>query len=184
MSNVKLTREPEPMHAGGSVAYRVTMDGRWIGWVGDARPWRGWRFGQSYWWSCWREEGDTAARWNTTEPLGSRKSAIEALVNQVEQKGSKMSEERLTTEAAIREWLLRYAWMGTEEEQAREVDCIMAQGEVASIVDGLTERFAGMANDDSQRLEAHEFALSSMYECHDGPHLETCPHYKPQADTE
>jgi hypothetical protein len=79
MDDVKLTREPEPLHAGGQVSYRVTVAGRWIGWVGDARPWRGWRYGQRHWWACWREEGDTAARWNS-EPLSSRQAAVQALL--------------------------------------------------------------------------------------------------------
>jgi hypothetical protein len=81
---------------------------------------------------------------------------------------------KLTTEA-VRDWLLDYAWNGTPVDQAREVECIMAQGDVVSIVDGLTERYAGQANDDQQAGQAREFALSSLYECHDGPHLVTCP---------
>jgi len=65
----KLTKvsdtEPEIVAGGGTVVYRVTLDGRWVGWVGDTRPWRGWRFGGRQWWACWREDGDTAARWNS-----------------------------------------------------------------------------------------------------------------------
>ncbi|GAA1232380.1 hypothetical protein GCM10009676_14470 [Prauserella halophila] len=28
----------DEMHAGGTVAYRVTLDGEFVGWVGDGRP--------------------------------------------------------------------------------------------------------------------------------------------------
>ena len=67
---VQLERAPDAMHSGGTVAYRVlladgTSAGRWIGWVGDGRAWRGWRYGTRQWWACWREHGDTAARWST-----------------------------------------------------------------------------------------------------------------------
>lgn len=79
------------------------------------------------------------------------------------------------TEDAIREWLLEYAWLGTPKEQEREVDCIMAQQDTVSVVDALTEKYSGMANDDRQALEAQGFALSGLYECHDEPHLSTCP---------
>jgi len=79
------------------------------------------------------------------------------------------------TEDQIREWLLGYAWLGTREERAAEVDCIIAQGDVESIVDGLTEKFSGQAVDDAQAGQASEFALSSLYECHEAPHLPTCP---------
>lgn len=79
------------------------------------------------------------------------------------------------TKAAVHSWLLDYAWLGTPDEQTREVACIMAQGDVVSIVDGLTEKYASQANDDKQTLEAQGFALSTLYECHDEPHLATCP---------
>ncbi len=99
MAEVKLTREPEAMHAGGDVAYRVTVDGRWIGWVGDARPWRGWRYGQRYWWACWREEGDKAARWNSGD-LPTRKAAIQALLFEMEQgKGNQVNVDDVVNEA-------------------------------------------------------------------------------------
>lgn len=68
MTAAKLAADPDSesmVAAGGTVVYRVTVDGRWIGWVGDIRPWRGWRYGGRQWWACWREEGDNAARWNS-----------------------------------------------------------------------------------------------------------------------
>jgi hypothetical protein len=84
---------------------------------------------------------------------------------------------QVTTDA-IRDWLLDYAWSGNEDQQRRNVECIMSQGDVVSIVDGLTERYAGQAFDHEQAMEAQGFALSSLYECHDGPHLPTCPDYR------
>lgn len=69
------------MHGGGTVAYRVEVDGRWIGWVGDGREWRGYGYGGRRWWACWREDGDTAARWNTAGLThATRASALEALI--------------------------------------------------------------------------------------------------------
>lgn len=67
MNAPKLTKDHghDSMAGGGTVTYRVTLDGRWVGWVGDERPWRGWRYGGRRWWACWREDGDTAARWNS-----------------------------------------------------------------------------------------------------------------------
>jgi hypothetical protein len=84
----RLTVDPERDHAGGgSVTYRVTIDERWIGWVGDMRPWRGWRFGGRKWWACWREEGDNAARWNSgfsdDDGHKTRAAALAALLAQV-----------------------------------------------------------------------------------------------------
>lgn len=77
------------------------------------------------------------------------------------------------TRNQIRKWLLAYAWNGTTAEQAAEVECILAQ-------DGwkhhgaLAEKFRGQAEDPDTNAP-DEFALSSLYECHDGPHLSTCP---------
>lgn len=85
MSAARLQREQrdEPMHAGGTVGYRVYLGGRWVGWVGDGREWHGWRYGGRRWWACWREDGDAAARWNTDLEHGSRAAAIAALLDQV-----------------------------------------------------------------------------------------------------
>lgn len=74
-------------YSGGTVTYRVTIDGRWIGWVGDMRPWRGSRYGGRQWWACWREDGDDAARWNTFSHVtqhGTRAAALADLLAQVE----------------------------------------------------------------------------------------------------
>lgn len=83
-------------------------------------------------------------------------------------------------EQQIREWLLNYAWSGDEDRQRREVDCIMAQGGW-EYIDAQAERFVGQAWDPGAPGvldEATEFALSALYECHDKPHIPTCPYYK------
>jgi hypothetical protein len=89
----KLTRDPDytSMAAGGTVVYRVTVDGRWIGWVGDQRPWRGWRYGGQFWWACWREEGDTAARWNSHDDGDGHKTRAAALADLLAQVGVESS---------------------------------------------------------------------------------------------
>ena len=85
---------------GGSVVYRVMLDERWIGWVGDERPWQGWRFGGRRWWACWREEGDTAARWNTfsdDRERTTRAAAVADLLAQVEMAGTPRTTHPPTT---------------------------------------------------------------------------------------
>lgn len=78
------------------------------------------------------------------------------------------------TKDEIRAWLLNYAWVGTAEQQTAE--CIMAQDGWRHL-SAQTEHFAGMAESPGPEAyaEAHEFALSGLYECHDAPHLPTCP---------
>lgn len=79
---VRLEVEPCEMHAGGTITYRVFLDGRWVGWVGDGRPWRGWGYGGRRWWACWRQDGDTAARWSTDLDYRTRTAALAGLVEQ------------------------------------------------------------------------------------------------------
>lgn len=83
MNTPKLERlDDESLIAGGgSVVYRVTLDERWIGWIGDERPWRGSRYGGRKWWAVWREDGDTAARWNTFSDGGGYKTRAAALAD-------------------------------------------------------------------------------------------------------
>jgi hypothetical protein len=78
---------------------------------------------------------------------------------------------------AIREWLLRYAWLGDAEYQRREVECIMSQDEW-QYIDARIEKYKGQASGEEVDLdgEATGFALSGLYECHDAPHIPTCPH--------
>lgn len=44
-------------------------------------------------------------------------------------------------------------------------------------VDEVAEQFAGAQFEPGPEASAagHEFALSALYECHDEPHLPTCP---------
>lgn len=70
-------------YLGGEAVYRVTLGARWIGWVGDGREWKGWRYGARRWWACWREDGDTAARWRSDLTNLTRTAALTALLEQV-----------------------------------------------------------------------------------------------------
>lgn len=79
--------------------------------------------------------------------------------------------------AAVRAWLLKYAWLGDADYQRREVDCIMSQDDW-KYVDARMEQLRAQASGEEADLETEvsDFALSALYECHDGPHLATCPH--------
>lgn len=83
------------------------------------------------------------------------------------------------TKGAIKAFLLDYAWMGTAEEKARTVECILAQ-DGWQYVDALAEKFAGQAAVPGPEAvdDATGFALTALYECHEGPHLPTCPEGK------
>lgn len=87
MSEARLEKDCNrtSMASGGTVVYRVVLDGRWIGWVGDERPWRGWRYGGRKWWACWREDDDIAARWNSFDgqPHATRAAALADLLRHV-----------------------------------------------------------------------------------------------------
>lgn len=95
------------------------------------------------------------------------------------------------TEEQVRAWLLEYAWSGTPEEQAAEVECILAQDDWKHL-SARTEQLMAQASGDadhrqafgSQELidDATGMALSSLYECHDGPHLGTCPEARSLAE--
>jgi hypothetical protein len=74
--------EPWP---GGTVIYRATLDGRWVGWVGDGRIWRGWRYSGRLWFACWRQDGDPAARWCSELAYRTRTAAITALLDRIDQ---------------------------------------------------------------------------------------------------
>lgn len=79
--NAKLSKDPD--HGtwnGGTVVYRITVNGTWIGWVGDGRNWRGWRYGGRRWWACWRQDGDAHARWCSDLDYLTRAVALDALL--------------------------------------------------------------------------------------------------------
>ena len=82
------------------------------------------------------------------------------------------------TKAQIRAWLLDYAWLDEPEAaKAANVDSIMAQ-EDYEFVDVVADQFAGAQETGGGPAEfaaGMEFALSALYECHEGPHLPTCP---------
>ncbi|MEV6244516.1 hypothetical protein [Lentzea sp. NPDC051838] len=78
-----ITLNEDPTHgtwSGGTVVYRVTVDDTWIGWVGDGRKWKGSHYGPVRWWACWRQDGDTAARWCSDLDYRSRNAARLALL--------------------------------------------------------------------------------------------------------
>ncbi len=78
---VQLTRTTEiDPFLGGSVVYEVRIDGRRVGWVGDVREWKGWRYGGQRWWAAHREDGDTAARWRSELTLDTRRAAVAELI--------------------------------------------------------------------------------------------------------
>jgi hypothetical protein len=79
---VRLVREPlGPLHGHGTVTWQVHVGGRWVGWVGDARDWTGYGFAGRYWWACWRQDGDTAARDNRYH-VSTRRAALAWLIIQ------------------------------------------------------------------------------------------------------
>jgi hypothetical protein len=84
--------------------------------------------------------------------------------------------EQQVTEQQARDWLREYAWLGTEDEKDREVECIMSQGGWRH-VGAMADKFAGAQEEPGPVAftEGVLFALSALYECHDGPHLPTCP---------
>jgi hypothetical protein len=79
------------------------------------------------------------------------------------------------TEQKIRAWLLGYAWLDDGHDGDR-VDCIMSQ-DGWRYVDDVADKFAGAQESPGPKAfsEGTMFALSALYECHDGPHIETCP---------
>lgn len=76
-------RNEDALHTGGSVTYRVYDGDRWVGWVGDGRKFNGSRYTARKWWACWREDGDTAARWSTGLRFDNRAAAVDALAARI-----------------------------------------------------------------------------------------------------
>jgi hypothetical protein len=84
------------------------------------------------------------------------------------------------TRDEVRAWLLDYAWCeDSDEARARVVDCILAQDDW-QIIDVTADRYAGAQFEPGPKAydEGMGFALSALYECHDAPHLTTCPNAK------
>lgn len=80
---LKLVRSSEIETAiGGSVVYAAMLDGVRVGWVGDERPWRGWRYGGRRWYATWSEPGQTWARWNGDNATWPTRSAALAALEQ------------------------------------------------------------------------------------------------------
>jgi hypothetical protein len=81
-----------------------------------------------------------------------------------------------SNESAIRAWLAAYmGGMGPAEKMA-EIDCIMAQDNWRYI-DANADRYAGAQFEPGPGAfaEGIEYAISALYECHDGPHRDDCP---------
>jgi len=75
------------------------------------------------------------------------------------------------------------AWLADNYNiSAEETECIMAQDEW-KFIEARAEQFAGAQWETGPEAVAagNEFALSALVECHDGPHLPTCP-YAPKTD--
>src|SRR5436305_1697134 len=85
MAELQLRKDltDDAVHSGGKVTYRVYDGDRWIGWVGDGRRWRGHRYGAQEWWACWREDGDTAARWSSGLRYAKRADAVDGLAARI-----------------------------------------------------------------------------------------------------
>lgn len=81
---------------------------------------------------------------------------------------------------AVRAWLLMYAWL--DEPDAKKharIDCIMAQDDWKHI-DALADKYAGAQFEPGPQAytEGQQFALSALYECHEGPHTDACPAWR------
>jgi hypothetical protein len=77
----------------------------------------------------------------------------------------------------VRAWLIGYAWVEkTQDQKERVVDCILSQGGW-ELIDARADRYAGAQESPGPDAfaEGVQFELSALYECHDGPHLPTCP---------
>jgi hypothetical protein len=91
--------------------------------------------------------------------------------------------EAPAAKAQVRAWLLDYAWMGPAGRDARIVDCILAQ-DGWKYIDAVADQFAGAQDQPGPAAfsDGVGFALSALYECHDGPHQPTCPYHQDSGD--
>lgn len=80
----------------------------------------------------------------------------------------------------VESFLREYVWLPKHREPAALealLGCIRSQS-TWRYIDGLTEKYVGESWDpgaENAWREANEFALSSLYEAHDGPHTDDCP---------
>lgn len=82
-----------------------------------------------------------------------------------------------STAESVRGWLIGYAWAEESEADKEAVaDCIMAQDDWRHIA-AVADAFASAQEQPGPKAmaEGTAFALSALYECHDGPHQPTCP---------
>jgi hypothetical protein len=85
------------------------------------------------------------------------------------------------SERQVRKWLLGYVWVeNTQEAKQAIIDCIIHQN-AWKYIDVVADKFAGAQEEPGPEAfsAGTQFALSALYECHSGPHLEACPNYKP-----
>lgn len=81
------------------------------------------------------------------------------------------------TKDEVKAWLHNYMDPNDLGVPNSVVDCIMSQDDW-QYVDVWAGRYmdAQFGDEDPEEVKkrAKEFALSALYECHDGPHLDTC----------
>lgn len=113
--------------------------------------------------------------WLREHPVSEDHPTESDMITDVERQAHAEAEVNDSKRRAVEAWLLNYAWMGTDEQKAATVACIMAQDDWQS-VDWVAERFeSAQSGDDTQeRITGNEFALSALYECHEGPHIDGC----------
>jgi hypothetical protein len=79
---------------------------------------------------------------------------------------------------AVYDWLMKYAWNeATDAERSAKVNCILSQDDWRH-VDAVADKYAGQhesGGGPEAFTEAMGYALSALYECHDGPHTSDCP---------
>jgi hypothetical protein len=87
-----------------------------------------------------------------------------------------MSTPDYRNETSIRAWLFAYLGGMGQAERMAEIDCIMAQGDW-QYIDAVADKFAGAQWEPGPQAfsEGIEYAISALYESHEGPHNDDCP---------
>jgi hypothetical protein len=86
------------------------------------------------------------------------------------------------TYAQVATWLAGYVWgEDSPQDAANVIACIMAQDDW-KYIDAVADKYAGAQAEPGPAAfsEGTGFALSALYECHDGPHQPSCPNRKEQ----